>query len=271
MITPEQIEDIEKQAWQNMFDIAPGKFRQQMKLYYEHIAGGICQVFPGYPVVHFNMVMGLGFTEPVTMEVLQQVEAVYKKAEQPVYLIQFSETIQKAKPENVFELMNYRIAGIWERIVWHAAPVTTLHSNRNIHVRLVDDSTVNAWQDFILNLYHYPAKDWLPAFITSNWYNFIAIENNSIVACRSVYINGEIAWSGVEAPVPVVMTNDLEPDYILWKHIQQFCLERNVKLIAADIESPSPGRNTPIYTSFAELGFTVAYPRKLYRKNYTTV
>ena len=78
------MKNIEKEAWQNMFDIAPEKFRQQMKLYYEELAGGICQVFPGYHVVRFNMVMGLGFTEPVTRKVLEQVEAIYNKAAQPV-------------------------------------------------------------------------------------------------------------------------------------------------------------------------------------------
>jgi len=267
MITPQQIEEIEKQAWQNMFDIAPENFRQEMKLYYEGVAGGICQVFPGYPVVHFNMVLGLGFTEPVTINVLQQVEAVYNKAGQPVYLIQFCESIQRAEPENVFELMNYRVGGIWERIVWYAKPVAVLSTIRNIHVELVNHSTANAWQSFILNLYHYPARDWLPAFVTDNWYNFIAIENDNIVAYRSIFINNDLAWSGIEAPVPFVMTNDLKPDRILWNYIQQFCLEKNVKLIVADIEMPSPERNTPIYTSFTELGFTVEYPRKLYRKN----
>ena len=267
MITPQRIEDIEKQAWQNMFDIAPEKFKQEMKLYYEHVGGGICQVFPGYPVVHFNMVMGLGFTEPVTAHILQQVEAIYIKASQPVYMIQFCESIQRAEPADVFEIMNYRVGGIWERIVWHAKPVASLSTDRDIRVELVKHATVNAWQNFILDLYHYPAKGWLPAFVTDNWFNFIAIENDNIVACRSVFINNDLAWSGVEAPVPVVMTNDLEPDRILWRYIQQFCLLKNVKLIAADIEMPSPERNTPVYTSFAALGFTVEYPRKLYRKN----
>jgi hypothetical protein len=137
-----------------------------------------------------------------------------------------------------------------------------------MHVELVTHATVNKWQDFILDLHHYPVKDWLPAFVTDRWCNFIAIENDNIIACRSLFIGEDhIAWSGVEAPVPVVMTNDLEPDRVLWKHIQQFCLQKYVKLITADIEMPSPERNTPVYQSFAELGFSVEYPRKLYRKN----
>ena len=81
-----------------MFDIAPASFRSQMHLFYEQVGGGICQVFPYYPVVHFNMVMGLGFTEPVTKSILREIEDIYNRASQPVYLIQFCEEIQEAEP-----------------------------------------------------------------------------------------------------------------------------------------------------------------------------
>ena len=96
MITAHQIENAELQAWQNMFDIAPEEFRKKMKLFYKQVGGGICEVLPFYPVVHFNMVMGLGFTEPVTGKVLAQVEKIYADAQQSVYLIQFAEEVQKA-------------------------------------------------------------------------------------------------------------------------------------------------------------------------------
>ncbi|HRH61294.1 MAG TPA: SMI1/KNR4 family protein [Chitinophagaceae bacterium] len=267
MITPHQIENAELDAWQNMFDIAPEDFRKKMAMFYKHVGGGICQVFPNYPVVHFNMVMGLGFTEPVTKEILQQVESIYNEAQQPVYMIQFSDAVQKAEPANIFEEMNYRVGGGWERITWKPQPVLPLQITRNIRVEEVTAATAPAWEKFILDLYHYPAKDWLLAFIAQGWHNFIAIENDKIVACRSIYINkNNFAWSGVEAPVPIVMTSDLVPDRILWKHIQQFCMQQNIALLAADIEVPSPERNTPIYQSFAELGFRVEYLRKLYRK-----
>jgi len=267
MITPHQIESAELDAWQNMFDIAPENFREKMKMFYRQVGGGICEVFPLYPVVHFNMVMGLGFTEPVTKEILHRVENIYADAGQLVYMIQFSDEVQKAEPANIFEEMNYRVGGGWERITWRPQPILPLQSNRNISVQEVTKDTAYAWEKFILDLYHYPAKDWLPAFVADGWHNFIAIENNNIVACRSIYINSNnFAWSGVEAPVPIVMTNDLEPDRVIWKHIQQFCLERNITLLVADIESPSPQRDTSIYQSFAGLGFKVEYLRKLYRK-----
>jgi len=89
---------------------------------------------------------------------------------------------------------------------------------------------------------------------------------NKLIAARSAFIGlNNMAWSGVEGPVPVA-TNNLEPDRIIWKHIQQYCLDNKVKYLAADIEFPSPERNTEVYNSFKKLGFVVTYLRKLYRK-----
>jgi len=268
MFTPQQIEEIEKEAWQNMFDIAPEVFRKEFKLFYKQIAGGTCFVFPGFPVVHFNMVIGLGFTEILSKEMLQRVESIYHDAGQPVYMIQFTEEVQQCEP-GLFEAMNYKVGGGWERITWNPSPVTPLPSTRNIFVEEVTSDTAGAWEKFVLDIYKYPAHGWLINFAgKKGWHHFLAYDDDKIVACRSIYIGkNNFAWSGVEAPVPIVMTNDIEPDRILWNHIQRFCFEKEVQLLVADIEMPSPKRDTLVYHSFKELGFTVQYLRKLYRKN----
>jgi len=261
------MEAIEMEAWQNMFDIAPATFRKEMNLYYEKTGGGICFVFPKYPVVHFNMAMSFGYAEPISEKLLKQVEAIYKKENQPVYLIQHCEHQQPANAREIFNSRGFREAGGWERISWAPQQVAAISSERKITVEKVTKETVALWEQFILDLYQYPAKDWLQAFISKSWHNFIALEQGKIVACRSVYTGkNDFAWSGVEAPVPILMTNDLEPDRFLWKHIQQFCFDIDIQLLVADIEKPSPERNTPIYRFYADLGFQVEYLRSLYRK-----
>lgn len=267
MITAKEIEGIEIEAWQNMFDIAPPSYKKEMQMSRKHIAGGTCLVFPKYPLVHFNMVMGLGFSEPITGQVLQEVEQLYANENQSVYIIHYCEEIQDTNPTNIFEETNYKAGGGWERIVWKPAPITLLQTKRNIHVEKITSANAAAWEKFIIDCYHYPVKDWLLNFITDGWHHFAAYENGNMIACRSIYTGtNNMAWSGVEAPVPVVMTNDLEPDRILWKHIQQFCYEKNVTLLVADIEVPHADRDAPVYHSFRDLGFEVKYLRKLMRK-----
>jgi hypothetical protein len=265
--TAYEVEAVERQAWQNMFDIAPEEFRKRVKLFYRNVGGGTCQVFPNYPIVHFNMVLGLGFTEPLTDTLLREVENIYAAAGQPAYMVQFCHEIQEALPQDLFAAMNYHCAGTWERVVWWPQYVAPVVTTRNLTVKKITAGTAATWQKFIIDHYHYPVDGWLEAFVTHRWHHFVAIEDETIVACRSIFVNNENkAWSGIEAPVPMIMTDDLIPDFILWKHIQQFCLEQNCCMIAADIEQPSPQRNTPVYSLFDALGFEVTYARKLYRK-----
>ena len=120
----------------------------------------------------------------------------------------------------------------------------------------------------MLDIYNYPAHGWLKSlWNVKGWAHFLAYENDKIIACRSLYIRkNNLAWTGIDTPVPIVMTNDLEPDRMIFQHMQQYCIDNGVEYLMADIEVPSPERNTPIYQSFTELGFKVEYLRKLYRK-----
>jgi len=263
-----EIERAERDAWQNMFDVAPLEYRQRSNLFYRSIADGLCLVFPNHPIVHFNMVLGLGFVTPLTAQILYAVERVYAASNHDAYMIQFCHEILQTNPPNLFADMKYRAAGIWERVVWYPQPVAAATTSRAFHIEEVSLKSASEWQQFLISQYHYPIEGWMKGFVTERWHHFVARENKKIVACRSIFINDEgIAWSGVEAPVPMVMTNDLSADFMLWKQIQSFCLNTGVRLIVADIEQPSPKRNTLVYEVFNTLGFEVMYARTLYRKN----
>jgi hypothetical protein len=268
MVPPKEIEAIEQRAWENMFDVAPADYKKAYGMFYKHIDGATCFVFPKYPIVHFNMVIGLGFAKPVAENTLDEIDNLYRSANQPVYVLQYFDDQKSYDAASIFTSKGYRVAGGWERILWQAQSVTELPTARNITIKKVTEEDVYAWVKFIIDLYHYPVPVWLRNFWgKAGWEHFLALENDKIVAARSVFIGlNNMAWSGVEGPVPVVMTNDLEPDRIIWKHIQQYCLDNNVKYLAADIEFPSPERNTEAYNFFKQLGFVVTYLRKLYRK-----
>src|SRR4051794_26944128 len=118
MITPQQFEAIEQEAWKNMFDIAPEPFKAEHNMFYKHIAGATCIVFPKFPIVHFNMVIGLGFEQPVTKDVLDEIDLFYSSVQQPTYMIQYFDDGKPISAADVFASKGYRVAGGWERIVW---------------------------------------------------------------------------------------------------------------------------------------------------------
>lgn len=128
MITPQQLEAIEQDAWENMFDIAPEPFKTEHNMFYKHIAGATCIVFPKYPIVHFNMVIGLGFEKPVTASIIDEIEQVYSSVKQTTYMIQYFDDEKPVNAADIFASKGYRIAGGWERILWQVQPVNTLDS-----------------------------------------------------------------------------------------------------------------------------------------------
>jgi len=73
MVTPKEIEAIEQQAWENLFDVAPVAYKKEHGMSYKQIDGATCFAFPTYPIVHFNMVIGLGFDKPVTENTLDEI------------------------------------------------------------------------------------------------------------------------------------------------------------------------------------------------------
>jgi hypothetical protein len=74
-------------------------------------------------------------------------------------------------------------------------------------------------------------------------------------------------FSGVDAPVPGVMTRDYAPDFAIWKRTIEDELKEGAVLFVADIELPDKDKNGPAYIGFKELGFEIPYTRYHYRLN----
>jgi hypothetical protein len=135
-----------------------------MVCFYKHIDGAICFVFPKYPIVHFNMVIGLGFEKPVAENTLDEIDNLYRSANQPVYMLQYFDDQKSYDAASVFTSKGYRVAGGWKRILWQAQSVTELPTARNITIKKVTEEDVGAWVKFIIDLYHYPVPVWLRSF-----------------------------------------------------------------------------------------------------------
>jgi hypothetical protein len=74
-------------------------------------------------------------------------------------------------------------------------------------------------------------------------------------------------FSGVDAPVPGVMTPDCWPDFAIWNRAIPDLLQEGAVLFVADIELPDKEKNSATYSGFAQLGFRIPYTRYHYRLN----
>jgi hypothetical protein len=108
------------------------------------------------------------------------------------------------------------------------------------------------------------AGPWLCALHDGpGWTHRLAYEDGRLAAARSMYLPapGALAFLGVDGPVPGVMTDDHEPDAALCRALVAEALGQGAAGVIADIEAPSPARDTPAYEIFSSLGFRVPYTR----------
>lgn len=77
------------------------------------------------------------------------------------------------------------------------------------------------------------------------------LSGGKIVACRSFFsTDKKTVFSGVDAPVPGVMTNDYAPDYAIWEKAIRDGLKDGTILFVAGIELPDKEKNKTAYDNF---------------------
>lgn len=267
MYDPLLIEQTEIAAWRDLIDAAPDSFRLANGLQYKNIGGGMAINFQRMPIPLFNRVIGLGLTEPVTQEVINQVRSFYTHKEK--YLVHYSSPMKPVNTDSLLKENGFYLAGSWERIVRGNEPLKAVASSGDIVVKQVDESLKEKWVKFLIDTYGFDFYTWPRAFaMRKGWKHYVAFRNNKIVACRSFFMTPQkTVFSGVDAPVPGVMTADCEPDFEIWDRAITDGLKDGARLFVADIERPDQEKNKAAYDGFRQLGFDIPYTRFHYRLN----
>jgi len=265
MDDPLLIEQTEIAAWRDLIDAAPDTLRLSRGLQHQDIGGGMAINFQKMPIPLFNRVIGLGLTQPLTQQVIDTVKSFYTHGEK--YLVHYSAPMNPGQSDSLLKENGFYLAGSWERIVRDDAPL--LIDSNMIEVKRVDESLKKDWVKFLIDTYGFDFYAWPAAFaMRKGWRHYVAYRNNKIVACRSFFMTGQkTIFSGVDAPVPGVMTRDCDPDFAIWEKAIADCIKDGAKLFVADIELPDKEKNKAAYEGFSRLGFHIAYTRYHYRLN----
>lgn len=259
------IEQTEIAAWKDLIDAATDSFRHTNGLRYAEIGGGLAINFQKEPIPLFNRVIGLGLTQPLSASIIDSIKAYYSLHEK--YIIHYSSPVQPDHADSMLKQAGFYLAGSWDRILRDNRSM--VNASNSIIVKQVDASSKDAWVNFLIDTYKFTFYDWPRAFALRNgWRHYVAYYNNKIVACRSFFMTSEkTVFSGVDAPVPGVMTDDHAPDFAIWQKAINDARKDGARLFVADIELPNKMKNKAAYEGFSKLGFYIPYTRFHYRLN----
>lgn len=269
LLTAQQSEKTEAAAWTDMVAAASEEYKTSTGLDIDVIDSDMYISCPAIPFIHFNCVLGFGTNQPVSESYVDKLLTYFKERNlSTVYLFLIDGLHKEA--QKILEAKGLVPVGNWERIYRDDKPLDkTLNTlQQGWQIAKVDSTTADAWASFVSGTYQMPVtKEWLFNFaVREGWHHYMLMDTTGIVAVRSIFIGRDnMAFWGVEAPIPGLMTNNFQMDFALSHHIVQEGLQMGVKGFTGDIEMVSDTGDTPAYTNFKALGFSIPYRRKIYK------
>jgi hypothetical protein len=265
----QKLERAEAAAWQDMVAAASEKYKGTYKLNLDIIDGDTYISCPAIPFLHFNCVLGFGTNQSINENYINRILSYFKERNlSTVYIYIIDGLHQEA--EQLLADKGFIQSGSWERAWRDDKPLdkTPGTLRPGWQISKVDTATADSWAAFVSGTYQMPpTKNWLLDFaVREGWHHYMLTEANTIIAVRSIFIGKDkMAFWGIEAPIPGLMTTDFSMDFALAQHIVQEGLRMGVKGFTGDIELVSDTMNTPAYTNFKSLGFSIPYRRKIYK------
>jgi hypothetical protein len=260
------LEAAEAAAWADLIAACPSEHARRIGLEARWLGRVLVQTCPGggFDRGHFNRPIGLGVVEPATRDTIDELIAGFRRAGVARFMFVEQPECRPAGYRQWLVEARLRPNGSWQRVARGSAPFAELPAayDRDISVEQVRDETVEEWTALIAGVYGLDCEPWLRALLgRPGWRHYLAREAGRLVAARSCYVppGGGLAFVGIDAPVPGVMTTDYEPDARLCETIVADGLANGASGFIADIEAPSAAHDTPAYEYFGGLGFDLPY------------
>jgi hypothetical protein len=264
-----QVEAAEINAFLDLYAAAPIDFARPLGLEIRRAGPIVFTLCPAIPFVHFNCVFNLGLGQPASEPQLDELLEQYRQAGVDAFAIYHTPHCQPAVLTEWFATRKLKSEDGWDRICREssAGALPAMAATGPGAVEKVSGKNAEEWADFIDNCYGLPTRPWLLALVERpGWHHYLLRQDGGPVAVRSLYLHADqVAWMGIEAPVPGVMAPSFALDFQLCQVMVRDALRLGARLVVADIEAPEPEMGTPAYKNFATLGFRRPY----FRGHYT--
>jgi hypothetical protein len=263
-----RVETCEVNAWVDMYQALPAKFAEQFGFALFNQEGLVQTCCKAIPFVHFNCVKNLGLGHTATQAQLEQALAIYSEREVTAFSVLYEPHRLPSQLPQWLKARGLTVKGSWDRILRISSETAAFQSGveKDYLVEKVDLGTASRWAAFIDKTYGLPNSPWLTQLVgRPGWQHYLLSRAGRDVCARSMFMDKDgSAWFCIDAPVPGVMGPSFDDDARLCEVMVNDGLALGVNLFVADIEMPTPEKNSPAYANFAALGFKHGYLRELY-------
>lgn len=268
----ERAERVDTLNWLDQHAAAPAAVREALGLA-SHRHGDLAMVRSAIPFSHFNMVLTLGCPAPADDSAFAAIDAFHGAGPCGRHWIVLNDHSQPAELMGQLLSRGYRVDGAWDRVILRdARPGIWDAYGRDCEI--VDAGNAEDWIGFLLACYGMPppVDHWLRALVgRPGWIHALRRAGGRpdapVVMVRSAFVDDDQwSWLGIDAPVPGVMAPCFADDQQVTAALLRAALQVGARNFVSDIEAVSPDRTGPGYAAWRDLGFEVAYQRRLFVK-----
>lgn len=253
----------EARAMLDMFNAAPPAFTAQTGLRVTSFDSAIALTAKHIPMVLFNRVLGLGFYEKCSEQVIDDVVEHFRAHGAARFGIQISPLFNS--PELTATLEKHGLAqdGTWSKMFRNAVVSEPIESE--IVVKRIDARQAPLFAEVFSNAYSIP-----PALVPMvevlvgrpGWYHYLAFDGNEAIAAGAMYSQEGIGWLGLDGTLPAHRGRGAQSMIIAKRITDGYKL--GCHWLVADTNESTTEFPDFSYNNYLRQGFQVAYLRPSY-------
>lgn len=196
------VEQVEAEAYAEFSAAASAAARAVLGTEQLRIGGGVALAMPGDPSGFFSKTIGLGFAEPITGSLVEQIIKFYREQGIPAANLMIAPGVLPADWADICAQLGLRedppgeakLVGDLRTITERAAPARL---DVGLRVVQITADQVPEWAQVMFEGYGLPVDPHhemaVGVYGKSGWYSFAVMEDDAIIAAANLYVLGTVA------------------------------------------------------------------------------
>ena len=254
-----RIEAIERNALADMCAAAPRDLAQPYGIAARRLDDGLLMINRGLDNLVFNRIIGLGVTEPVRPQVLDEGLAEFKAAGIRNWAVQVAPS-SRDLAEMLVERGWAARPRAWAKFSYPPVPLGSFPTT--LAIREIGGDDGPAFGATVAGAFGLPPEtaDWIAALVgRPHWRAFAAFDGPLLVGGGMVFIEGGASWLGLGGTKTTSRGRGAQ-SVLLAARIRA-SLDAGADLITTETGVPLEGELAPSYRNIQRVGFRLAYER----------
>jgi GNAT superfamily N-acetyltransferase len=273
-ISPAEIEQIEAESYADFEAAASAAARAALGTRELRVAGGVALAMPNDSSRFWSKALGLGFSEPVTVKVMERIAEFYRRQGLPSALVQIAPHVLPPDWAEICEKVNIADSGsAWVKLLGELSTMSEMVAARGgtgtyldagLSVATVSAERAREWASVMWEVFEFPVEYQIemPVAVVGRpgWQAFGVFEDDAVIAVGALHMQGRVGHLFGGATLPRARGRGAQSALIAARVLA--AREAGCDWLVAETFGESPGEHSPSLHNMLRAGMSVRYERQ---------